>query len=154
MMDATPARQYFVSVDTLFLQRSERSYVNHLLFTLYWKKRLYAGNTQQAAILSNIINQFRLLFSTVCVNEPVSILRGDMKKVFLVLKFKWIFNIWMKLPTVHFWKSERNVRIVYVKYCHYGFENRTPHNIYSLKSLSLPYMILSGIIKINFQLIL
>ena len=77
----------------LFLQRSEGSHVNQLPFTLYWKKQPYAGNTQQAAILRNIINQFRWLFSTVCVNEPVSILRGDMKKAFLVLKFKWIFGI-------------------------------------------------------------
>ena len=52
------------------------------------KKQQYAGNTQQAAILPHIINQFRWLFSTVCGNEPVSILRGDMKEVVLVLKFK------------------------------------------------------------------
>ena len=61
------------------------------------------------------------------------------------------FNIWNKnfQPFIS-GKVSKMVGLFTLNIVIKGFENKTPHNIYSLKSLSLPYIILSGIINNKF----
>ena len=90
-----------------------------IAFTLYWKKQPYAVNTQTICNIYQISSMMIIIIiikmglamqgrereiatrsvrrprphSSVGVNESVSILRGEMTQVFLVLKFKQDFGL-------------------------------------------------------------